>query len=63
MIAVNLGTKQKGEVFEKHRAEFRAILASHEDADKRRAESISQIQTNIGQFGQLISSAQNDPSK
>jgi hypothetical protein len=60
---VNSSQAQKGTIFEKHKAEFKTVLAQHEESDKKIVETNAVITNNIGAFGQLIQSAKNDPQK
>lgn len=50
LMAVNSGVKSKGEIFQKHQAEFREIFTQAEILEKKRIELNHQIAQNIGQF-------------
>ena len=63
LIAVNSGTKNKGDVFEKSKGEFRIIFEQIQALDKQRIDINQAITNNIGAFSQILSSVNNDPSK
>lgn len=54
LIAVNSAQKNKGDVFEKHKAEFREVFSQMEPLEKQRLEANASIQTNIGPFSHIV---------
>lgn len=63
LIAVHAGSAEKGTTYEKLINEFKSIYSGMEDLDKQKAEVMNVIQTNMGAFSQLVSSAQADKGK
>ncbi len=63
LILVNQSAKQKGEVFEKHKTEYKAIFEQMQPLEKQRVETNGQISQLIGEFGHLVAQLNNDPSK
>ena len=63
LIAVHSGASEKGVTYEKLINEFKSIYDGMETLEKQKAEVMNAIQTNMGPFSQLVSSAQQDKGK
>lgn len=63
LMLVNSGQKNKGEVFEKHKSEFKQIFDQLQPLEKKRAEINKTISDNIGQFAQISAQVSYDTSK
>jgi hypothetical protein len=62
-MLVNTSQKNKGEVFESHKKEFREIFVQLEVLDKQRVEINANINSNIGPFSHIVASVSGDASK